>query len=171
MFDLARENHFINKSNQEELKSIHSMCKEIREEVKNSRFQMKMETIDAKKYFPVNDNKELEIFLKQDDAFPMRRRGFHDLLKCVATTTKKKFSEALLNLLFTLNYKREIRWPSTKKKSPDSEYVPDNFIHFLKSTLAKMSGLGYIQDDFIDLQFWNSLPAKFRSFKFYGVSL
>ena len=57
---------------------------------------------------------------------------------------------------------------SNKSGTSSSEPVHGPFIVFLKTTLAKMSGIGKIPNEFIDQHFWASLPSKFRSFKFYG---
>lgn len=156
------------KDNKEEMQKLMCTCMEIKDDMKNSLFQFKMETAKVDKYFPAKTNDDIYSFLEEDSEFAMRRRGFHELLKTVATTTKKDFSMKLLSTLFSLEYKRNKRWPSTQKMNPSDEYVPDIFIAFLKSSLTRMAGLGYIKDEFIDLDFWKSLPSKFRSFKFYG---
>lgn len=151
------------------MQDLKCICSELRDEMKNSLFQFKMETANLTNYFPAKTNDDIYRFLEEDTEFNMRRRGFNELLKTVATPTRKKdFSVNLLSTLFTLEYKREKRWPSNQKKNPNDEYVPDVFINFLKSSLSRMAGLGYIKDDYIDLEFWKSLPGKFRSFKFYG---
>lgn len=168
VLDFVKENHYLNKDTKEGVAEILQYMKGVREELQNSLFQFKMEAADVTEYFPTNDNETILRFMENDSTFNLRRRGFNNLLKTVATDTKKKFSDALLATLFTLQYKREFRWPCKKKRNPSEQYVPLSFVNFLKSCLTRMSGLGYIKDEFIDLDFWRSLPGKFRSFKFYG---
>lgn len=169
--EYVRSNYHDHQEEKRTLSSMEAMFKELKEDMKVMNFHLKMETADLSNFFPAKDNDQIHRFMIQDADFVRRRRGFYDLLKCVVAPTKKKFSEGLLASLFSLQYKRTKRWPSSTSDEASDQDVPPNFIGFLKFTLGKMAGLGEIRSDFIDLNFWKSMPGKFRSFKHYGKKL
>ena len=51
------------------------------------------------------------------------------------------------------------------------ETVPVNFVAFLRASLAKMAGHGFLKPDLIDLEFWSKMHLRFSSVKFYDKSL
>lgn len=110
--DLVKQNHFDHKDEKDAINTLTTICQEMRKENKDSFYLLKMETKEVESFFPAKDNETIERFLQPDRDFPLRRRGFHELMKTVVTDTKKKFSDALLNTLFTIKYKQEHRWPS-----------------------------------------------------------
>ena len=158
ILDYVKENHYFHKANKEELESVKSIALEIKDDVKNSMFQIKMEEANITEFFPAQDNDSISRFMENNTTFNLRRRGFYNLLKTIANSgSKKKFSESLLTTLFSLDYKRQKKWPCIKKDVVGNEYVPKNFIAFLKASLTRVSYI--IKDVYIDLEFWESLPS------------
>ena len=49
--------------------------------------------------------------------------------------------------------------------------VPHNFVAFLRSSLAKMAGYGYLDAKLVDLEFWTKMPLKFTAVRFYDKSV
>ena len=52
---------------------------------------------------------------------------------------------------------------SSPKKCKVTLVVPNEFVAILKSTCAKLIGAGFLKREFVNAEFWSSLPAKFRS--------
>ena len=56
------------------------------------------------------------------------------------------------------------------KRMEAAGYVSTRFIVFLKGTLGKMVATDTLDDDFINLQFWQSWPRKFYNIKSYDAT-
>lgn len=111
--DIVKENHYELRGHKEDLSELLTICRDIKNEVENSNFKLKMDTVEVGGvYFPAPDNETIMRFLEPDSEFQLRRRGFHELMKCVVSPCKKKFCEALLTNLFTLEYKQKHKWQS-----------------------------------------------------------
>lgn len=106
---LGNERHT---SNDGDLKTILCHVSEMRSEIKQFTFHQKMDRVDVSKYFPLEDDEMLEEFMdRNNDGWDQRRRGFNHLLYNTVSRNKKRFSCALLHLLFTREFIRDHKWP------------------------------------------------------------
>lgn len=110
--DIVKENHYEHRSHKQNLAELLTVCREIRDDVKNATFISKMDTVKVDKFFPANDNETLERFMKEDNELRQRQRGFYELMKTLGTENKKKFTESLLSTIFSLQYKQQHKWQS-----------------------------------------------------------
>ena len=69
-------------------------------------------------------------------------------------------------LLFFVNLYLHSR---PRKNKPET--VPVNFVAFLRASLAKMAGHGFLKPDLIDMEFWSKMHLRFSSVKFCDKSL
>lgn len=112
--DYAKEGHSDDQLIKAGIAELKRHVLEIKEELSTYTFHMKMQTEDMSAYFPANDSDIINKFMEQDAGFNARRNGFYELLKTTAAVTKKKFSDALIKALFTIQYKSYTRWPCAR---------------------------------------------------------
>ena len=98
--------------NDNQLKTIISMLKEIKEDMSKYNYHMKMDSTDISDFFPLKSEGDIKKFMdKSHDEWPLRRRGFYHLLFTTVTKNKKKFATALLHTVFTRDFISNHRWP------------------------------------------------------------
>lgn len=114
IIDLCKRNFHDNQSNMEGIADLKTDNAQIKKDIAQVAFQIKMDIDDVSQYFPANSNDDINRFLKNDEDYPSRRRGLYDLLKTTVSTNKKRFSDTFLHTLFTVKYKSEARWPCPK---------------------------------------------------------
>lgn len=94
------------------LKNMMQMLKEIKEDMRQYSFHMKMDCTDLSDFFPLKTDDDLKKFFDKDhEDWNLRKRGFHHLLYTTVTNQKKKFGTALLHTLFTREFIANHRWP------------------------------------------------------------
>lgn len=94
------------------MKTMLAMVREIKDDMKQFTFHMRMDSVDLSEFFPLNTDDDVKRFMDRDDEeWPLRRRGFYHLLYTTVTTQKKKFASGLLHTLFTRSYIANHRWP------------------------------------------------------------
>lgn len=119
-------------SNEYFTKLIMDMLKEIKGDMRQFTFHMRMDSVDVSEYFPLRDAGSLnEFFDRKHEEWPLRRRGFYHLLFTTVTTSKRKFGTGLLHTLFTRDFVSNHRWPvpGYLKKSHFISFI-FNFIFF-----------------------------------------
>lgn len=94
------------------MKKVVDMLVEIKEDMKQFTFHLRMETCDMSDFFPLKDHDTLNRFLdKSHEDWTMRRKGFYHLLFTTVTRNKKKFGTALLRILFSREFIANHKWP------------------------------------------------------------
>lgn len=110
--DTVRSNHNKLVTNETNVKVMMDMLREIKEEMKKFYFHIKMDSIDICEFFPLKSDDDLNRFMdKTHENWEMRRKGFNHLLYCTVTKVKRRFSTALLHLLFTRDFIANHKWP------------------------------------------------------------
>ena len=110
--DIARSSHEKIVSNEKNMKDVLDMLKEIKDDMRQYNFHMKMDTADVGKYFPLDCDKDLQEFMdRSNNGWQSRMKGFHHLLFTTITKNKRRFGAALLHALFTRNFISSHRWP------------------------------------------------------------
>lgn len=98
--------------NETYLKNIISMMMEIKDDMKQFSFHMRMDSIDISEFFPLKSDDDLKRFMdKSHEEWPLRRRGFYHLLYTTVSKNPKKFAAALLHTLFSREFISNHRWP------------------------------------------------------------
>ena len=86
--------------------------KDIKRDLLQFTFHMKMDTVDLSQFFPLQSHEPLLEFMNRGhEDWNLRRKGFYHLLFTTVTKSQKKFAAALLHTLFTRNFIRKHRWP------------------------------------------------------------
>lgn len=114
ILDFSKEGHSNDQIIVAGIGELRGLCKDIKEEIAKFTFHMEMNTHDVSSFFPANDNATILRFMEQDGEFNSRRHGFYELLKTCVSVSQKKFTDSLINTLFTVHYKSNIRWPCTR---------------------------------------------------------
>lgn len=110
--DIARSNHERLMSTEQSMKTIIDMLKEIKEDMRQYNFHLKMETADVGKFFPLSCDEDLQDFMdRKHPEWPKRMKGFYHLLFTTVTKNKRRFGGALLHALFTRDFISCHRWP------------------------------------------------------------
>lgn len=110
--DIVRSNHERLLCNEQTNKIVIEMLKDIKEEMRQYNFHIKMETADVGKYFPLDCDEDLQEFMDRGHPeWPSRMKGFYHLLFTTVTQKKRRFGGALLHALFTRNFISCHRWP------------------------------------------------------------
>lgn len=178
--------------NESDLSTILSYVSEIRSDVKQLAFHQKMDRVDVSLFFPVETDSQINEFLdRNNDGWEARKKGFHHLLYNAVSKCKKRFSCALLHLLFTRDYIRDHKWPLSggyvilvllvlcnssilffifRSSRDDVSTVSYRLIGFLKATLGQMVGAGELDPAFINLDMWDSWPRKFYNIRTYDLT-
>lgn len=183
--------------NDEHLKTIMSMLNEIKKDIQQFSFHMRMDSIDVSDFFPLKNDDDLKRFMdKNHEEWPLRRRGFYHLLFTTVTKNQKRFGTAMLHTLFSRQFISNHRWPLpgyviqgknniiiyniylffvpfTMAQSMNKSELPvldQDFVAFLKATLGKMAGTDVIDRDHIALDFWSGWPRKFYNVRSYDLT-
>lgn len=112
--DYAKEGHANDQKLITGIAELKELYQEVKKEITAFTFHIRMGTEDVSRFFPANDNDMILKFMEQDGEFESRRHGFYELLKTTVSTTQKKFTDSLINTLFTVNYKGHHRWPCAR---------------------------------------------------------
>ena len=111
--DAIRSNHDRLRCHDFSMKTVLTMLKEIKTDIAQFSFHMKMDTVDLSNFFPLKTAEDLKSFMdREHEDWPMRRRAFHHLLYTTVTKNKKKFAAALLHTLFSREFVQQHYWPS-----------------------------------------------------------
>lgn len=88
------------------------MLQEIKDEIRQFSYHMRMDTNDVSDFFPLKDPGSLSAFMdKTHPDWDARKHGFYHLLFTTLTNKKKKFARALLHTIFTRQFIATHRWP------------------------------------------------------------
>ena len=110
--DMARFSVQKHKSNEIFLNNIWTEVKEIKADLKQYTFHLKMKCVDISDFFPLESDRKLEEFLdKSHEDWESRKTSFYDLLYNAVSDEKKRLACALLHLLFSRNFIGEHKWP------------------------------------------------------------
>ena len=110
-YDTVRSVHDKAQTNESNMLTVISMLKEIKSDMMQFNYHMRMDSADLSEFFPLADDNSLQKFMnRDDDQWPLRRRGFYHLLFNTVTKQKQKFAGALLHILFTRNFIANHRW-------------------------------------------------------------
>ena len=100
--------------NESSVKAILEMLREMKTDMGQFFFLMKMDSVDISEYFPLSDSKTLEEFFDWDhEDWPLRQKGFYHPLYTTVTRSKRNFGTWLLHTLFTRRFIAENNWPTT----------------------------------------------------------
>lgn len=98
--------------NEYNMKTILSLLKEIKDDMKELTYHRKMDSVDLSVFFPVDSDEDLNNFLNRDhEDWAARRKAFYHLMFTTVNNSKDKFACALLHSLFTRNYISTHQWP------------------------------------------------------------
>ena len=112
--DTVRSNHDKLKNNEKNSGDIMQMLREIKHEIAQFSYHIKMDSVDMSDFFPLKSNADLKRFIdKSHDEWPQRRKGFQHLLYTTVTKTKRRFAAALLHVLFSREFIFAHKWPYT----------------------------------------------------------
>ena len=110
--DIVRSNHSKLEVNEYNMKSVMVMLKEIKTDMRQFTFHMRMDTCDLGSFFPLKNDTDLQSFMDRTHPdWPLRMRGFYHLLFTTVTKTKRRFGGALLHTLFSRDFVSTHRWP------------------------------------------------------------
>ena len=110
--ETGRSSHGKLTTNEVNMNLVIGMLKEIKDDMKQYLFHMRMDCVDVSVFFPLKDDESLRNFMDRDHAeWHLRQKGFYHLLFTTVTKSKKKFSTALLHTLFTRNFIKTHKWP------------------------------------------------------------
>lgn len=111
--DLGRASFEKAKCNEYSMKTVISYLTELKNDMKEFSYYMKMDSTDMSDFFPLRTAEDLQRFMdKSHEEWPLRRKGFNHLLYTCVTKSKKKFSAGLLHVLFTREYVGNHKWPN-----------------------------------------------------------
>ena len=129
---------------------------------------------DLSHYFPLPDIETLDQFMdKSDGLFPLKRGEFYSLLMSCRHPKKSTFATSLVKTLFSNEFLRITTWPPNNSRNPSAKdnIVQKEFVALFKCTLSRMCGAGLLDPSFVDLDFWQNWPKKYREAKRYAKSL
>lgn len=108
----TKANHEKLKCNEYYVQRVLGTLKEIKEDMRQFTFHMRMDSVDISDYFPLHSEEDLTRFMdKGHEEWPLRRRAFYHLLYTTVTRSKKKFAGGLLHAIFSRNFIHENKWP------------------------------------------------------------
>lgn len=129
--ELARVSVNKQTTNETKLDTALSLLMEIKDELHNVSFHNRMDSVDVSLYFPLNSAEDLKKFMRrEDEEWPLRKRGFYQLLYSTLTKKKRKFGSALLRTLFTRSFIANHKWPYPGY-SIVNNFSKNNFIYTL----------------------------------------
>lgn len=100
------------KSNEVLLQTILDEVRDVKRDMKQYTFHLKMKYVDISDFFPLESDEKLEEFLdKTHEEWESRKTSFYDLLYNAVTDKRKRLACALLHLLFTRDFIRDHKWP------------------------------------------------------------
>ena len=112
LIEIGRSNHEKLKCNDYYMKTILSMLQDVKGDMRQYIFHMKMGVTDVSEFFPIKSDSSLKRFMDRENPdWEARKHGFYHLLFTAITKAKKKFAKAILNTVFTRQYIIDHRWP------------------------------------------------------------
>lgn len=135
-YDTVRSNHNKLTVNGQNTLNIMDMLRDIKEELKQFTFYIRMNSVDVSDFFPLKNDKDLALFLdKSHEDWERRRRGFHHLLFTTVTKNKRRFSTALLHTVFTRDFISNHTWPHSgyiclRTQDCPKILLPDRLFHY-----------------------------------------
>lgn len=110
-YDTVRSVHDKVRRNESDTKMVIDLLREIKSDMRQFTFHMRMDSVDLSEYFPLRNDKDLDRFMnREDEEWPLRRRGFYHLLFNTVTKQKNRFASALLHTLFSRDFIANHRW-------------------------------------------------------------
>ena len=112
VIEIARSNHEKLKCNDYYMRKILSMLLEVKEDMQQYTYHMKMDTSDVSEFFPLKDECSIKQFMDRNHTdWDTRKHGFYHLLYTTITKKKTQFARALLHTVFTRSFISAHRWP------------------------------------------------------------
>lgn len=100
-------------SNSVIMNAVVQMLKEIKVDMKQYTYHMRMDCVDVSEFFPLSDATDLARFMdRSHKEWDLRRKGFYHLLYTTVTNKKRRFPGALLHAIFTREYIANHKWPN-----------------------------------------------------------
>ena len=94
------------------LSAIEHRLEAISTQVHRSTFQTLMTGCDLSEFFPVETNKQLELFMdRQHPDWESRKIEFYHYLYTISSQVRKGFARGLLKAIFSRKYIVNVKWP------------------------------------------------------------
>ena len=84
---------------------------EFKQEIRDKLASLNASGNYACEWFPLNDNEEIQKFMKNDNGFQKRKDCLYLLLSSCDADTPRKFHDAFLNNVFSKEYLARYIWP------------------------------------------------------------
>lgn len=94
---------------------IESLLQGVSEQIHKATFKTLMnDDVDISEFFPVESEEKLQQFMDRDHPqWNARRNGFYQFLYTVATNNKKGFARGMIKAIFSRQYIRTVKWPTS----------------------------------------------------------